>query len=251
VRWRYLELIKHYIGRTSFDETILRKHNSTAKYYYGYELLRETIYENEWSIDSINRHSIYFSSLNNPLKGFHTLLDAIKILIHKYPDIRIIVPGSKNLRKRNIIIGNSYWNILCRKISENGFEKYVEFSGFFDGCQIADHLRHCHVFVLSSLIENSSNALGEAQVVGTPTICTATGGTISIVEDEINGLFHQVNNPNDLAKKIDRLFSDDELAKSLSNYAKIKGRQMHNYDVALDQYSNIYKEIAKNESHIQ
>jgi glycosyltransferase involved in cell wall biosynthesis len=92
-------------------------------------------------------------------------------------------------------------------------------------------------------MENSSNALGESQIIGVPSVTTDCGGTLSIITHNENGLIFQRGNAYDLAMKIKAIFTDDNLAIRLSNGGKIAGKQFHNQEKILEQYTSIYNKI--------
>lgn len=240
---------KYFAGRTEFDKNFVFKHNPNAQYYNGNELLRDEFYQSEWDITKINRHTIYTSSFTNPLKGFHVLLKAASYLKKDFPDLKIIVPGKLNRRMFNKYLGNSYFRIIQKMIDMFDLKNSLIFAGKLDGSQICQMLETTHVFVLPSFIENSSNALGEAQIVGTPCVVSSNcGGITSIIKQDKNGLFFNKGDAYDLSQKIREIFLNDELSIMLSKNSRIFGKDFHSKEKIMIQYRFIYQSIINHES---
>jgi len=241
-----VRLNKYFAGRTQFDEEFVLKYNSLAKYFRANETLREDFYDCGWNIGQIERHSIYISSFTNPLKGFHILLGAASFLVKEFRNLNILVPGRMTKKMVNQVFGNSYYRILKEMIEDFGLNNNITFLGALNGKEVSKILKKTHVFVLPSFIENSSNALGEAQVVGVPSIVSSEcGGTESIIEENVNGLIFKKGNAFDLANKIRKIFLTDNLAMQLSENSKQFGFKFHNRETIKKQYYSIYKTIIK------
>lgn len=241
---------KYFIGRTQFDRHFVAKHNAAAIYFSGNELLRDEFYNKKWDLQKINRHSIYSSSFTNPLKGFHILLRAAGLLIQEFPDLNITVPGILTEKMSSRIFGNSYFRMIRKLIDTNHLEKHIKFAGKLEGKEITSILQHTHLFALPSLMENSSNALGEAQITGIPCVASDCGGTPSIIKDGENGLLFSKGDAYELATQIRKVFLNDQLAEKLSTAARLNGSEFHSRSKILSQYSSIYKNILTFENTI-
>jgi len=239
-----VELNNFFIGRTWFDKNFIKKNNATAKYFHGNEPLRDNFYKTTWKLEEINRYSIYISSFYNPLKGFHILLSALKYLINDFPQIKIIVPGNISFKMKNRFTGNSYYRYLYKMINEYKLGDKILFVGRLNDIEISHYLSSVHIFCMPSLIENSSNALGEAQLIGVPSIVSSDcGGTLSIIKDNYNGLNFYKGDSYDLSLKIRELFSSDALANRLSTNSRKFAKDFYNRDKIKLQYLSIYKEV--------
>lgn len=244
---RCVQANRYFIGRTEFDHDFVRKHQPDATLFTGNELLREDFYQAQWQLANINRHSIYTSSFSNPVKGFHVLLEALPYLRKEFPGVRVLVPGSISPRSTSAITGTANNRIVDHLIRKHGLQDHIQFCGKLDGVQIARILEQTHVFVLPSFMENSSNALGEAMVTGTPVVSTHCGGTPSIVRHAQNGLVFRRGDAWDLAQKIGELFRDDEQAQQLATAGRSFGRRFHDPAEIRNQYKHIYQSIINRE----
>jgi glycosyltransferase involved in cell wall biosynthesis len=85
----------------------------------------------------------------------------------------------------------------------------VIFTGELSASEIKKQLLNCNVFISSSSIENSSNAIVEALLLGVPVIASGVGGTFDILMSEPNTLYHY-NLDYVLAYKIIDVFNNKE-----------------------------------------
>lgn len=244
-----LEINQYFIGRTLWDKSQLTAFNENAAYFHGEELLREPFYNKAWNIKDCTRHRIFISSAAYPLKGFHILLKAASILKKKYPDVQIVAPVSvMNMNSsvlKDLLIAEDYSNYLKKEVKKLKLtDNLILFSKLTD-VEMADEYSKAHIFVLSSFIENSSNALGEAMLIGTPSVVSSVGGVLSIVKDEESALVFPAGDYAMLAHQIGRVFENDELANKLSESAKSVALRRHDVEKSTQQYINIYKDIVK------
>ena len=105
------------------------------------------------------------------------------------------------------------------------------------------------VFVCASVLENSPNTVGEAQLLGVPVVASATGGIPDLIEDGRDGMLFPVGNASQMAEKIEALWDekrDEEglcLAERISARARKRAHITHdgenNYLRLLEIYSAI------------
>jgi len=105
-------------------------------------------------------------------------------------------------------------------------------------------MEQSHVFVMSSIIENSPNTLGEAMMVGTPSVSSFTGGVPSMASDEVDVLMYRADDPAMLAVQIKRLFDDPALAGRLSASARTRARRTHDPDANVQALVTAYDRIS-------
>jgi glycosyltransferase involved in cell wall biosynthesis len=100
-----------------------------------------------------------------------------------------------------------------------------------------------HVFVSPSTIENESNSLSEAKILGTPCVASYVGGVTDRLEHGIDGFFYPANEPYMLAYYICQIFKDDDLALILSQNAREHAIKTHDKIINSERLIQIYKEI--------
>ncbi len=240
-----------FIGRTLWDKAHARRMNPTARYYHCEEMLRVPFYETSWKLSESIRHTIYVSSATYPLKGFHILLKAVSLLSREFPDIQLRVPsahfyhtlsGMKYAWKQ--VRSGGYALYLTDFIRREGLEKHVISLGTLDASGVADELRKAHVFVLPSFIENSSNSLAEAMLVGTPSVVSFTGGVPSMVDDGTSALCFPPGDEVLLAEQIRSVFLYDGLANALSAGARDTAVTRQTREKIVGDMIDIYRSVA-------
>lgn len=241
-----LMLAGNIAGRTAWDRAVLGKYLETAKYYKWNETLRSNFYGKNWSISDCERYSVFVSQGNYPIKGLHIALRAFPKVLAKYPDAKMYVAGDKitayGTLKEKIKIG-TYGKYLLELIRQNHLEEQVVFLGRLDAEKMCERLLKSHVFLSASVLENSSNTVGEAMLLGVPVVSSEVGGVPSLMEGEKEGLFYPPEDEEALAGQIVRIFSDEGLADRLSKAGKQRAEKTHDARTNYERLLEIYHEI--------
>jgi len=172
-----------------------------------------------------------------PEKGHLFLLEALKQVVKKIPNILLVLIGNgiyktkyKEMIKRDNINNNV---ILLEPMQQSELAKYY---------QAAD------IFVLPSLSESFGLSLVEAMACGLPAIATKTQGPIQIVDNEINGFLIEKENSDEITSKIEILFNDQILYNKMSiNAAKSMLKKYAYKDLELFM---LYQQIIKQSSRV-
>ena len=122
-------------------------------------------------------------------------------------------------------------------------EDNIAFLPSLNPTEIGEHMLSSRAFWQYSVIENSPNSLAEAQVMGVPTVASDVGGTSSYSEDGVSGLLYTLENTEECAEKISRIFDDDNLCLSLSEEGKKTAFARHDVKTNTDKLVSIYKDI--------
>lgn len=239
-----LKLAKNVIGRTDWDKACTIQINSNLKYYYCDATLREPFYEGEWDYEKCEKHSIFVSQSNYPIKGFHKLLQAMPKILNQYPDAKIYTTG-KNLLKlsfKDRLKLSGYQKYIIKLIKKYNLENHVEFLGFLDAEKMKSAYLKSNCFVLCSSIENESNALGEAMILGVPSVTSLCGGVVSKVNHNENCYTYPFSEEYMLAYYVNKIFEQGD-CKELSKKAMAKAQETYNREKNLSQLLKIYREF--------
>ena len=242
----YLKLSNHVIGRTDWDRDHVWAVNPNIVYHFCNETLRTPFYSNEWRLDGCERHSIFLSQAQKPIKGIHKVVEALPYIIRHYPDVKVYVSGPQFLRKTTLkekFKFDTYANYVCQMMERLGVEDRFIFTGLIDENQIVERYVKSHVFVCPSSIENSPNSLGEAQLVGTPVVASYVGGVPNMVENGKTGLLYRFEEHEMLAKCVCSIFEDDEMAAQISENERQTARVRHDRQINAMRTYEIYNEI--------
>lgn len=246
----FLKSCPNILGRTKWDEVCTLFINSKRKYYYHGEILRSSFYEERylWSVKKCERHTIFISQGNTPLKGLNIALEALSIIKKKWPDVMVRISGDDFVNANSLfekLKRTTYGQYISQLIEKNNLKDNIEFLGFIDEDEMARRYQKCHVFVSASSIENSCNSVCEAMMLGVPVVSSAVGGISSLLKDGVEGLLYPADEPYMLAYEVERLFEDEKLAEYLGNNAR--KRAMHNHDIKenKDRLLEIYAAIQR------
>ncbi|MBR2340762.1 MAG: glycosyltransferase [Clostridia bacterium] len=240
----------HVIGRTEWDFACLTEINPEVKYHFCNETLRESFYDGEWSAENCQKHSIFVSQSNYPLKGFHKMLEAMAIIVKKYPDAHLYTTGTdpRELRSFSQRMRKTYYQkYIAKLVKRYGLDKNVTFLGFLNEEQMRDRYLKSNVFVSPSSIENSSNSVGEAMILGVPVISSDVGGIKTLMKHGEDGFLYPFDEPYMLAHYADRMFSDNPLPVMLSQNARKRARDTHNREKNAMDMLEIYSAIVGND----
>ena len=102
-----------------------------------------------------------------------------------------------------------------------------------------------HVFVSPSSIENSPNSLGEAMLLGVPSVTSDVGGVKNMLEHGKEGYVYPFDEAYMIAYYVSKIFDDDSLATEMSKNAKAHAQITHNREKNLETLLTIYRNITE------
>lgn len=244
-----IKKVKHVTGRTGWDRACSAQINPGVEYHRCNENLREEFYNCEWKLSNCIRHSIFTIQNAIPMKGLHILLEAFPLVLKKFPDAHITVAGMQLSKSNNYILRN-VWVSQYHKYIVQLVEKYsiwdkVAFIGSVNASAVCEQYLKSHVFTMCSSIENSSNSLGEAMLLGLPCIASYVGGIMDLLQHGNEGFLYQADAPYMLADYICRIWEDDDLAQSLSSNARHRALITHDRITNAAVLHNIYNSICR------
>ncbi|MBB2197473.1 MAG: glycosyltransferase family 4 protein [Gluconacetobacter sp.] len=146
------------------------------------------------------------------LKGVHTAIEALAELDRRS------VSGQRSFVLN--IVGDAtdeaYLAQLTSLIAKLGLAERVVFLPPVAEAELPDLFDRHDVYVFPSLYEPFSLTLIHAMASGIPTVASAVGGNVEIVEDKETGLLFAPGDASDLAAKITLLADDGELRERIS-----------------------------------
>lgn len=244
---KMLELSGRAIVNTYWAGIWCRQINPQCEIYTCQIGINEAFYDTEWKIEECNRRTVFCSAPSGyPLKGLHNIIKAMSVIVKKYPDAKLKVPGMTNPYNDNIfsvLKRQGYVKYIMSLIDRFSLKENVEFLGKLTPQQMAEQMKSANAFVVASSIENESCTLREAMMVGTPSIASYVGAVPEIVCDGKNAYLYRFEEYEMLADRILKIFNDDVLATSLSVNARNDMREIHNEDRKNEMLYNIYKQM--------
>jgi L-malate glycosyltransferase len=240
-----ISLADNILGRTTWDRAHSYAINSKTKYYSCYRILREPFYAETWDVDKAEKYSIFIGNSSSPRKGVHFVFHAVAQLKKEFPDIKVYIAGERPYKSswkdwKRVIGYPAYLQNLMKYLD---IEENIEFIGVLPADEMAKQMCQVNVCVLSSIIENSPNTLGEAMIMGVPAITSYVGGAPDMAKDGEEAMFYRDNDPQLLAYAIKRVFNDEELALRLSKNGRKRALATHDPQENLDRMVSIYNAI--------
>lgn len=245
-----LKLTRYVEGRSTWDRVSARNINPDLEYYFCPRLIRAPFYNEKWSVDSMERHSILVHQAHYPIKGLHFVFEALGKLKKKFPDIKLYVAGKDILHPEKLsrrLMPGGYAQYLKHLIKINKLEDVIHYTGFLSAEQLAKKMTEVNAVVIPSSIENAPNSLAEGEIVGTPTIATFVGGNMDMLEHNKDGFLYCYNEPNMLAEYLTQIFESDELAKKISEHARTTARKRHDPVILEKTILDIYNALISKE----
>ena len=227
-------------GRTEFDKQWSASHNPKATYHHMNETMRKEFYDGTWDVTECDRHVIFISQGDYPLKGLHKVLAVMPKIMDRYPDAKLRVAGIDIINKDCIRI-SYYGKYLNQLIKENSLADHVTMLGPLSAEQMKREYLNCNTFLLASSVENSPNSMGEAMLLGVPVIAARVGGVPSMADDNIEAVMY--DDIDSLPDILDKLWRDDAEATELGAAAMLRARTTHNAENNLNRLLEIYEGI--------
>lgn len=163
-------------------------------------------------------------------KGYPDLLAAAAEVCRQVPNARFCAVGQGPLEDE-----------IRARHAELGLGDCFQLLGFRE--DVFAVLAACDVFALASLHEGFPIAVMESLAAGVPVVATAVGGVPDAIQDGVNGFIVQPGRPEELADRLIRICSDDELRARCAAAAHAGG-QVYDICDAVARVEQVYAELA-------
>lgn len=127
---------------------------------------------------------------------------------------------------------------LREKVARLGLEERVRFVGFVDHSEMPQYLHISDIFIRPALSEGFGISYVEAMAAGIPVIATPVGGIVDFVKDGETGLLCEVNNPQSIAQKVEKLVKDKESYDYIVNNAESMVKNKYDWDIVARDMKN-------------
>lgn len=173
-----------------------------------------------------------------PKNAIADIVKAVKEFNFSYPKFKL----------KFLIIGKGALENELRELVKNlRLEGQVLFLEYKLQEELPKYLKISDIFIRPSLSEGFGNSFIEAMAVGVPNIATPIGGIVDFIQDNITGVFCEVNNPKSIAEKINLLLSDDNLRQEIIKNGKALVREKYAWSIVVAQMREILIKSIKSE----
>ncbi len=172
-------------------------------------------------------------------KGVEVLLDALPIILEKYPKAQVLFAGTY----QNVMGEQAYYDRLMPRILDYEIRGHWKFLGNLDPIQMSAFYPNLDVITVPSL--NSTEAFGlvqiEAMLNGVPSVPSALPGVRQPVKMHGMGVVSEIGNAQSLAESILEVLSNKE--KYRGDIESIK--KSYNPDSIAQEYEKLFTKLKK------
>ena len=164
-------------------------------------------------------------------KGIVYLIDAMQMLIHNVPKIKLFICGEDTQAA----------NILKKLCYEKGILGNVRFLGYRKDS--IDIINACDILVCPSLFEGLPRVVLESMSMGVPVVGSNVDGIPEVIDNEHNGLLVEPKDSIALTESIKRLLIDDKFHQQCSQAAQQTIKEKFTAQISAQQTEHIYETI--------
>ncbi|RHR53626.1 glycosyltransferase [Parabacteroides sp. AF17-28] len=170
--------------------------------------------------------------LDDPIKGFQFLKEALSILFLSRDDLLLVLFGAIKNDK-------SFFDGLVIP--------YLSLGLLSDSYQIAELYSAADVTVVPSFYETFGQTIIEAMACGCPAVSFNNSGQTDIIDHKINGYLAEYKNANDLANGIQWILNNPN-PQTLSDACVKKVQESYTEEVVAKQYIALYEKLLQKNS---
>lgn len=171
-------------------------------------------------------------------KGQHISLQAFGVIADAFKDARYFIVGDRS--------DPDYFNQLKKITIDLRIENRVEFLSSISDEELIKLYKKAKVFVLTSIskgthFEGFGLVYLEANACGLPVIGSMDSGAEDAIEDGKTGFLVQQNNADAIAGVVNKVFSDKELWKKISENGRVWAKE-HDWALIVKKYIVVYEQ---------
>jgi len=181
---------------------------------------------------SKNAPILLFMARRSFEKGFIQCIFALKTLIKKFKDIKLLIAGSMT---RDYQL---FYNKLPTEI-----KSHIIDLGIIVGQKKVDAIASCDVFIMPSLDDAFGIVYLEAWLFKKPVIGASEGNVAGLIDNGKNGYLVPFKNIKNLASKIELLLMDKSKRENLGNNGYNKLMNNYTLDITNKKVLNLYNKF--------
>lgn len=242
----------HVIGRTTWDKACSLQINPKVNYHFCNETLRGEFYKDTWNMEKCEKYSIFISQGQNPIKGLHNVIEALPIILKSFPEAKVYVSGpniTKSENLKNKLLMTYYGKHIKNRIKKLNLVNNIFFTGVLNEKEMCQRFLKSHVFVSASSIENESNSVSEAKILGVPVVSSYVGGVTDRISHNEDGFLYQHDAPYMLAHYVIEIFKNEDIAQKFSKNSRQNALKIHDQNENTRRILAIYENVLNNTSN--
>lgn len=177
---------------------------------------------------------VLFCGYKNYEKGAISVLKAIPLILEKYPKVYFTFIGpSTTAFNHELAKVKKYPDIRIINLTPDNL------SGYFDKNKIAAFIES-DLYLMPSRSDAYGIAFLEAWAASKPVIGSNIGATPEVIQDNVDGLLVEFDNPRNIADQVVKLLRNKKLRKKLGEQGKAKVETFHSWSNIADITKKLY-----------
>lgn len=164
-------------------------------------------------------------------KGVQNFVRALPLVFCGHKDLRVLIGGDGDLKET-----------IKVTLEKERLSPYINLSGWISREELPWYLNQIQLLVLPSYSEGLPNIVLEAMACGTPVLATPVGAIPDIIEDGKTGFIMENNNPDCIARNIQRVLESTNLNDIAMNAKKIIVRDF-TFENTVKQWRHVFNII--------
>ena len=160
-------------------------------------------------------------------KGHVQLINAFDEVKRQIPNAKLILAGRGKLKEVEDTVGRL------------GLGRRIVFAGWQDDVSLVYNAMD--IFVQPSLSEAFSQVLIEAMGCRLPVIATKVGGAAEVIENEVNGILIEPDDPQAIAREVIRLAEDKKLRSAIAERGMNSVRERFSAETMVERHLELYE----------
>jgi glycosyltransferase involved in cell wall biosynthesis len=199
-------------------------------------MLRSQFFISKWGSPGNKKLIIHTTILGATYKGVDNIFLTSELLIAWGLDFEWRIAG---ITPDDVVI-KLWLSYLKKKIRDFP----VLFLGPLNTTELVNRLLEAHIYIHPSHIENSSNSICEAMLLGMPVIATYAGGTPDILKDKEEGILVQNGDHFHMAGAIIEMTRNHEKAIEFGKNARSRALIRHDPEHIVNQLVRTYHSVS-------
>ncbi|SDZ75597.1 Glycosyl transferases group 1 [Porphyromonadaceae bacterium KH3R12] len=245
--WRLIQQMENISVQSDWVNSIVQYVSPKSNIFHTGIMLRREFYETPiWEYQNNSQTINIFTSCSGaiPYKGLQVLFEAIVLLKNKYPNIKLNIGGDIQINKKYYgLIRDGYTSWLLKKVKKLGITDSISWLGKMDVDAMIAEMHRSSLVVIPSFVETYSLFMAECMMVGVPIAASYAGAMPQLAEHNKSALYFPTGDHWACARQIEKIITDQELAKKLSAEARKTALQRNDQTKVLQIQLEIYDRI--------
>jgi glycogen(starch) synthase len=169
-----------------------------------------------------------------PQKGIEYFIRAIRLIARRHPEAKYVIVGEGWSR-----------DLLEAEARNSGHADKIRFTGFASDIEVINLMTSADVLVVPSIYEPFGIVALEGMATGVPVVASQVGGLAEVIDHERTGIFVYPRSPESIAWGIDRILSDPDHAKWLTENAKEKLHKAYSWEAVAMKTVEVYRKVVE------